>query len=83
MHNHAKNGVNIWKFAMELAQTTVKWVESQVKSCLVLFLWRVFSMKPSHAMFGIFPKYHITYHDFMHKFSIFWFFEPPLAEFQI
>jgi hypothetical protein len=81
MHNTAKNGVKIRKFAMELAQTMVKWVESQVKSCLVPFFVKSFSMKPWHAMFGIFPRYHITYHDSMHWFSPF--FKPPLAEFLI
>jgi hypothetical protein len=72
MHNSTKNGVKICKFAMELAQTMVKWVESQVMSCLVLFFVKSLSIKPWHAMFGIFPKYHITYHDSMHRFSISW-----------
>jgi hypothetical protein len=30
-----------------------------------------FSMKHWYAMFGIFPRYYITYHDSMHWFSIF------------
>jgi hypothetical protein len=30
-----------------------------------------FSMKYWYAMFGIFPRYYITYHDSMHWFSIF------------
>jgi hypothetical protein len=69
---------------MEFAQTMVNWVESQVKSFLVPFFVKSFSMKPWHVMSGIFPMYHITYHDSMHKFYIFLnFFEPPLAEFQI
>jgi pseudouridine-5'-phosphate glycosidase len=38
MHNPAKNRVKIQKFAIELAQTMVSWVGSQVKSCLVAFL---------------------------------------------
>jgi hypothetical protein len=42
MHISAKNGVNIQKFAMELAQTMVNWVESQVKSRLVLFFVKSF-----------------------------------------
>jgi hypothetical protein len=42
MHNPAKNGVKIWKFAMELAQTMVMWVESQVKPCLVPFFVKSF-----------------------------------------
>jgi hypothetical protein len=45
MHIYAKNGVKIQKFAMEVAQTMVNWVESQVKSCLVLFFVKSFSMK--------------------------------------
>jgi hypothetical protein len=38
MHIHTKNGVTIQKLGMKLAQTMVKRVESQVKSCLVAFL---------------------------------------------
>jgi hypothetical protein len=69
---------------MEFAQIMVNWVESQVKSCLVPFFVKSFSIKPWHVMFGIFPIYYITYHDSMHNFSIFLnFFEPPFAEFQI
>jgi hypothetical protein len=84
MHNPAKNGVKIWKFAMEFAQTMVNWVESHVKSCLVPFFVKSFSIKPCHVMFGIFPMYYITYHDSMHNFYIFLnFFKPSLAEFQI
>jgi hypothetical protein len=71
MHNPAKNGVKIQKFTMELAQTMVNWVESQVKACLVAFFVKSFSLKPWYAMFGIFPRYHITYHDSMRWFSIF------------
>jgi hypothetical protein len=37
MHISAKNGVNIQKFAMELAQTMVNWVKSQVKSSWCYF----------------------------------------------
>jgi hypothetical protein len=54
MHNPAKNGVKIQKFAMEYAQTMVNWVESQVKACLVAFFVKSFSLKPWYAMFGIF-----------------------------
>jgi hypothetical protein len=54
MHITAKNGVKIRNFAMELAQTNVNSVESQVKSCLVAFFVRNFSMKSWYAMFGIF-----------------------------
>jgi hypothetical protein len=71
MHNPAKNGVKIQKFAMELAQTMVNWVESHVKAYLVAFFVKSFSLKPWYAMFGIFPRYHITYHDSMLWFSIF------------
>jgi hypothetical protein len=43
-----------------------------------------FSMKRWYAMFGIFPRYYITYHDYMHWFSIFLiFFEFSLTPFQI
>jgi hypothetical protein len=38
MHITAKNGVKIEKFAIELEQTKLNWVESQVRSCLVPFL---------------------------------------------
>jgi hypothetical protein len=65
MHNPAKNGVKIQKFAMEFAQTMVNWVESYVKAYLVAFFVKSFSLKPWYAMFGIFPRYHITYHDSM------------------
>jgi hypothetical protein len=44
----------------------VTWVESQVNSCLVAFFMKSFSMKPWYAMFAIFPRYYITYHDSMH-----------------
>jgi hypothetical protein len=71
MHITAKKGVKIQNFAIELAQTKHNWVESQVKSSLVAFFLKTFSMKPWYAMFGIFPRYHITYHDPMHWFSIF------------
>jgi hypothetical protein len=55
-----------------------------VKSCLVAFFVKCFSMKPWYAMFGIFPRYYITYHDSMHWFSIFLiFFEIPLPPFKI
>jgi hypothetical protein len=84
IHNSAKNWVDIQKFAMRVAKTMVTWVESQVNSCLVVFFVKSFSMKPWHAMFGIFPRYYITYLDSMHRFSIFLnFFESPLAEFEI
>jgi hypothetical protein len=44
MHISTKNGVKIQKFAMELTQTMVTWVESQVNSCLVpLFVKTFFS----------------------------------------
>jgi hypothetical protein len=84
MHILAKNGVKIRNLDMELAQTMVKRVESPVKSCLVAFFVKIFSIKHWYAMFGIFPRLYITYHDSMHMFYIFLnFFEPPLAEFQI
>jgi hypothetical protein len=65
MHIYAKNGVKIQKFAMELAQTMVNWVESQVKSYLVPFFVKSFSMKSWYDMFGIFSRHYITYHDSM------------------
>jgi hypothetical protein len=71
MHITAKRRVKIHNFVIELAQTKHNWVESQVKSSLVAFFLKTFSMKPWYAMFGIFPRYHITYHDPMHWFSIF------------
>jgi hypothetical protein len=84
MHITAKNGVKIQIFAIELAQTKLNWVESQVKSYLVVFFVKSFSMKPWYSMFGIFPRYYITYHDSIHWFSIFSiFFEFPLPPFQI
>jgi hypothetical protein len=57
MHIYAKNGVKIRKFAIELAQTKVNWVESQVKSCLMPFFVKSFSMKSWYGMFGIFPRH--------------------------
>jgi hypothetical protein len=60
MHISTKNEVKIQKFAIELAQTKLNWVESQVKSCLVAFLVKIFSMKHWYAMFGIFPRLYIT-----------------------
>jgi hypothetical protein len=71
MHNPAKNRVKIQKFVMELAQTMVNLVEHQVKACLVAFFVKRFSLEPWYDMFGIFPRYHITYHDSMRWFSIF------------
>jgi hypothetical protein len=50
LHSPAKNGVNIRKLGMELAQTMVKRVESQVKSCLVAFFVNSFSIKQLYAM---------------------------------
>jgi hypothetical protein len=80
----AKNEVKIRNFAMEVSKTMVTWVESQVNSCLVAFFVKSFSTKPWNAMFGIFPRYHITYPDSMRSFAIFSkFFKPPLEEFQI
>jgi hypothetical protein len=66
-----KNGVKIQNFAIELAQTKLNWVESQVKSYLVAFFVKSLSMKPGYDMFGICPRYYITYHDSMHWLSIF------------
>jgi hypothetical protein len=66
MHITAKNGVKFQIFAIELAQSKLNWVESQVKSYLVVFFVKIFSMKPWYSMFGIFPRYYITYHDSMH-----------------
>jgi hypothetical protein len=57
MHIYAKNGVKIPKFAMEVAQTMVNLVESQVKSCLVPFFVKSFSIKSWYGMFGIFPSH--------------------------
>jgi hypothetical protein len=79
MHISAKNGFNIQKFAIELAQTMVNWVESQVKSCLVLFFVKSFSMKFWYAMFGIFPRYYITYHDSMRWIFIFFISFAPIS----
>jgi hypothetical protein len=45
MHISGKNVVKIQKNSLKLAQTMVHWVESQVKSCLVLFFVKSFSMK--------------------------------------
>jgi hypothetical protein len=71
MHITAKNGVKIQIFAIELPQTMLNWVESQVYSCLVAFFVKSFSMKHWYTMFGIFPRYYITYNDSMRRFSIF------------
>jgi hypothetical protein len=71
MHMSAKNGLKIQNFAMEVSKTMVTWVESQVNSYLVVFFVKSFSMKPWKAMLGIFPRYYITYHDFMRWFAIF------------
>jgi hypothetical protein len=71
MHIYAQNGVKIQKFAMQLTQTMVNWVESQVKSSLVPFFVKSFSMKFWYGMFGIFPGHYITYHDSMGWFFIF------------
>jgi hypothetical protein len=65
MHMSAKNGFKIQNFAMEVSKTMVTWVESQVNSYLVAFFVKSFSMKHWNAMFGIFPRYYITYHDSM------------------
>jgi hypothetical protein len=84
MHIYAKNGVKIRKFAMEVAQTKVNWVQSQVKSPLVLFFVKSFSMKFWYAIYRILPRYYITYHDTMHWIFIFFdFFLFPLPPFQI
>jgi hypothetical protein len=45
MHISAKNGANIRKFDVELAQTKLNWVESQVKSWLVSFFVKSFSLR--------------------------------------
>jgi hypothetical protein len=66
MHITAKNGVKIQIFAIELAQTKLNWLESQVKSYLVAYFVKNLSVKPWYDMFGIFPRYYITYHDSMH-----------------
>jgi hypothetical protein len=71
IHISTKNGVKTQKFAMELAQTMVTRVESRVNSCLVPFFVKYFSLKHRYAMFGIFPRYYITYYDSMCWFSIF------------
>jgi hypothetical protein len=84
MHMSAKNRVMIQKFAMEVSTTMVTWVESQVNSCLLAFFVKSFSIKHWYAMFGIFPRYYITYHDSMHWFANFLiFFGIPLLPFQI
>jgi hypothetical protein len=64
-HISTKNGIKIQKFGIELAQTMVTWLESQVNSCLVAFFVKSFSLKPWYAKFVIFPMYCITYHDSM------------------
>jgi hypothetical protein len=56
MHITAKNGVKIQNFAIELTQTKLNWVESQVKSSLVPFFVKSFSIKCWYAMFGILSK---------------------------
>jgi hypothetical protein len=56
MHITAKNGVKIRNFAIELAQTKLNWEESKVKSSLVPFFVKDFSMKHWYSMFGIFPR---------------------------
>jgi hypothetical protein len=71
MHITAKNRVKIQNLAIELAQTMITWVESQVKSCLVAFFVKSFSRKHWYTMFGIFHRYYITYHDSMRRFAIF------------
>jgi hypothetical protein len=44
MHISAKNGANIRKFAIEIVETKLNWVESQVKSSLVpIFVKSFFS----------------------------------------
>jgi hypothetical protein len=84
MHISAKNGVKIRMFAMELAQTMVTWVESQVKSCLVPFFVKSFSLKHWYVMIDIFLRYYVIYQDSMRWFSIFFiFFEFALLPFQI
>jgi hypothetical protein len=70
IHITTKNGVNIQKFAMELTQTMVNWVESEVKLAWCYF-YEDFSMKFWYAMFGIFPRYYIKYHDSMRWIFIF------------
>jgi hypothetical protein len=57
MHITAKNRVKSQNFAIELAQTKLNWVESQVKSYLVAFFVKSLSVKPWYDMFGIFPRY--------------------------
>jgi hypothetical protein len=74
MNITAKNGVNIQNFAIELAQTKLNWLESQVKSYLVAYFVKSLYAKPWYDMFGIFPSYYITYHESMHWFSIFFYF---------
>jgi hypothetical protein len=76
MHITAKNGVKIQNFAIELEQTKLNWVESQVNSYLVAFFVKSLSMKPGYDMFGIFPRYYITYHDSITGFPFF-FLLPP------
>jgi hypothetical protein len=61
MHMSAKNEAKIQKFYIEDSKTMVTWVERQVNSCLVAFFVKNFSMKPWFVMFGIFPRYYITY----------------------
>jgi hypothetical protein len=68
---------------MEVTQTMVNWVESQVKSCLVPFFVKSFSMKSWYGMFGIFlgTKSHIM--TPCAGFLFFIFFEFRLPPFQI
>jgi hypothetical protein len=56
---------------MEVSKTMVTWVESQVNSCLVEFFVKSFLWNIGFSMFGIFPRYCITYHDSMRRFCIF------------
>jgi hypothetical protein len=54
MHITNKNGVKIQNFAIELAQTKLNWLDSQVKSYLVAYFVKSSSVKPWYDMFGIF-----------------------------
>jgi hypothetical protein len=56
MHITAKNRVKIQNFAIELAQTKLNWLESEVKSYLVAYFVKSLSVKPWYDMFGIFHR---------------------------
>jgi hypothetical protein len=56
MHISPKNRAKIQSFAIELTETKLNWIESQVKSYLVAIFVKSLSMEPWYDMFGIFSK---------------------------